>query len=143
MPTPLQLSSAHHVSVSAFFCSPSTNTRTSLHSRRRPAMTTLRSGYFAGSAHAGRTSTSHFLCFYSDEPKAEAYGSIACWLNVKKLDSVLKERQKQRLGFIDEVFNYPMIICTGCNQSPCVCHYKLALSELLRNGKRQITGGNH
>lgn len=106
-------------------------------------MTIFTSGYFAGSAHAGRTSTSQFLCFFSDQPVPEKYASLTCWMNVKRFDSVLKERKHKRLGFIEDVFNHPMVICTGCNEWPCVCHFKLALSELLRTGRRQASGGNN
>lgn len=50
---------------------------------------------------------------------------------------------KDRLGFVDDVFNHPMVTCAGCNEAPCVCHYKIALNEFQRNGKRQITGGSY
>lgn len=89
-----------------------------------------------------------FAFFYDDSYFVKRFASVSRWrksilLPIEEREATVNvDKLKGRLGFVDGVFNHPMVTCTGCNEVPCVCHYKLALSELQRNGKRQNKGGN-
>jgi len=87
------------------------------------------------------------LVIHNDSFFVKRFASLSTWRLskfVKRLPAAVDvDEFKDRLGFVEAVFDHPMVICTGCNEAPCVCHYKLALNELQRNGKRQITGGSY
>lgn len=82
--------------------------------------------------------------FYDDSFLIKRYESVSTWRLLKSLGRRHDRAGfRQRFSFIDSVFNHTQVVCTGCNEYPCGCHFKIALSELANTGKRQIIGGRN